>query len=216
MSEAQVISCQNNLRQEIPWYLNGTLSETDAALVRAHIESCDDCRADLELHSSMRSAVLGRELTPIVPQASAADIIDIGRTGVSRPRIERRASPQWFAAAAAVVIIGVALLVALFPEINTGVTNQVFETATSAGSAEGIDYVLQLRFEDDVSEQQRARIAAQLEGAVKWAVNDSGVYEVHVKLAAPSLEVLMDYELRTGALPGVQSARFTALQLPVR
>lgn len=216
MSEAQSNSCQSRLRQDIPWYLNGTLSETDAALVRAHIESCDDCRADLELQSSIRSAVLGREVTPIVPQSSAADIIGLGRTGVSRPRTNRRASSQWFAAAAAVVIIGVALLVALFPGMNTEVTNQVFETATSAGSAEGIDYVLQLRFEDDVSEGQRARIAAQLEGAVKWAVNDSGVYEIHVQLAAPSLEVLKDYEMRTGALPGVQSAEFTALQLPMR
>jgi hypothetical protein len=164
----------------------------------------------------MRSAVRGREVTPIVPQSSAADIIGSGQTGASRPQLKRRASPQLFAAAAAAVIIGVALFVALFPGINTDVPNQVFETATSAGSSEGIGYVLQLRFEDDVSEQQRARIAAQLEGAVKWVVNDSGVYEIHVKLAAPSLEVLMDYEMRAGALPGVQSAKFTALQLPVR
>ena len=216
MSEAQVISCESRLRQDIPWYLNGTLSETDAALVRAHIESCDDCRADLELHSSMRSAVLGREVTPILPQSSAANIIGIGRTGVSRPWRNRRASSQWFAVAAGVAIIGVALLVALFPGNNIEVTNQVFETATSAGSAEGIDYVLQVRFEDSISELQRARIAAQLEGAVRWAVNDSGIYEIHVQLAAPSLEVLKDYEMRTGALPGVQSAEFTALQIPMR
>lgn len=216
MSEAQASSCQSPLRQNIPWYLNGTLSETEAVLVREHIDGCPDCRADLELHSSMRSAVLGREVTPMAPQSSAADIIGLRRTGVSRPRITRQVSPQWFAAAAAVVIIGVALLVALFPGFKADVTNQVFETATSAGSAEGIDYVLQLQFEDDVSERQRARIAAQLEGAVKWAVNDSGVYEIHVKLASPSLEVLMDYEMRTAALPGVQSAKFTALQLPMR
>ena len=216
MSDAQAVSCQNPLRQNIPWYLNGTLSESEATLVREHIDGCPDCLADLELHSSMRSAVRGREVTPIVPQSSAADIIGSRRTAAARRELKRRASPQLFAAAAAAVIIGVALFVALFPGINTDVPNQVFETATSAGSSEGIDYVLQLRFEDDVSEQQRARIAAQLEGAVKWVVNDSGVYEIHVKLAAPSLEVLMDYEMRAGALPGVQSARFTALQLPVR
>lgn len=216
MSEAQANSCQSPLRQDIPWYLNGTLSETEAALIREHIESCEDCRADIELHSSMRSAALGCEVTPMLPQSSAADIMGIGRTEVSRPWKNRRASSQWFAVAAGVVIIGVALLVALFPGNNTEGTNRVFETATSAGSADGIDYVLQLKFEDNVSKLQRARIAAQLEGAVKQVVHDSGVYEIHVRLAAPSLEVLEDYERRTNALPGVESAEFTALQLPMR
>ena len=92
----------------------------------------------------------------------------------------------------------------------------MFETATSSGFPEGIDYILQVRFEDTVSELQRAQISEQLDGVVKWVVNDTGVYEIHVQLAAPSLEVLKDYERRTDALPGVESAEFTALQLPMR
>ena len=216
MTKAQENSCHSCLRQDIPWFLNGTLSESEAALVREHLEGCSDCRADLDVHSSMRSAVLGREVSPILPKTSAANIIGIGRTGVSRIWINRRASSQWSSVAAGVLIIGVALLAAFFAGNNTEVTNNVFETATSTGSSDGIDYVLQVQFEDDVSELERARIAGQLEGAVRWAVNDSGIYEIHVQLAMPSLAVLEDYEQRIDALPGVQSAEFTALQLPMR
>lgn len=216
MTEAERKSCQSRLRQDIPWYLNDTLSEAEAARVREHIESCADCRADLELHSSMRSTVLGREVTPILPQTKAADITGIGRSGDSEPRGNRRDWLRWSAVAAGVAIIGVVLLAGLIPGSDTEERGQVFQTATSAGSPEGIDYILQLRFEDTVSESERVRIAAQLDGMVKWAVNDSGIYEIHVQLSTPSLEVLKDYERRTDALPGVQSAEFTALQLPMR
>ncbi len=216
MTNAQENPCQSRLRQDIPWYLNGTLPKAKALLVREHIECCEDCRADLEMHSSMRSAVLGGDVTPMLPHSSAADVIGMGRTGISQPSRNRPASSQWFAVAAGVAAIGVALLIALVTVNNTEMPNQVFETATSAGSAEGIDYVLQVRFDDSVSDLQRARIAGQLEGAVKWAVNDNGIYEIHVQFAAPSLAVLEDYEQRIDALPGVQSAKFTALQLPMR
>lgn len=216
MTEAQTNSCQSPLRQNIPWYLNGTLSETEAVLVREHIDGCADCRADLELHSSMRSTVLKREVTPILPKADAADIIGIGRTGASRHSRLGRASSRWFSVAAGVAIIGVSLLVALIPDNKHEERGRVFETATSSASPEGIDYILQVQFEDTVSELQRARIAEQLDGVVKWVVNDNGMYEIHVRLTAASLEALKDYEKRTDALPGVQSAEFTALQLPMR
>lgn len=216
MSEAHETSCQSPLRQDIPWYLNGTLPEGQAALLQKHIESCAACHADTELHASMRSAALGREVTPILPQSSVVDIIGRGPTEVPRSRRNRWPTSPWFAVAAGLAIVAVVLLLALLPENNTDGTNQVFETATSAATAEGIDYVLQLRFEDNVSERQRVRIAAQLEGAVKRIVHDNGVYEIHVRLATPSLQALEDYERSTNALPGVESAEFIALQLPMR
>jgi hypothetical protein len=110
----------------------------------------------------------------------------------------------------------VALVVSFYPQRSAEETNQLFETATSAASAGGIDYVMQVRFEEGVSDPERGRIAAQLNGFVKWNVNDSGDFEVHVRLGTPSLVALQEYEKHTAALAGVQSARFTALQLPMR
>ncbi|MDH5454590.1 MAG: anti-sigma factor [Gammaproteobacteria bacterium] len=216
MTDSAPNRCCAESRQNIPWYVNGTLSVNATAALREHLEHCGDCTADLKLHTEMRASVLGRELTPIQPATTAEDILGkIERE--SGQRVVRASGMRRLAAVAAgIVILGVSLFLLLFP-INTVETdNQLFQTATSGGPAGSIDYVLEVQFDEQVSQAERARIAAELEGAVKWAVNDRGVYEVHVRLAAPSLQVLQEYEELTGSITGVQSARFTALQLPVR
>lgn len=208
--------CCDESRENIPWYVNGTLSAPAAEALRDHIKSCSDCRADLEMHTEMRASVLGRELTPMIPTARAEDVIGISGNGLDRPSRARRASSRLIAAAAGFAVLGVALVLALYSGKDTEPGNQQFQTATTAGSSEGIDYVLQLRFEEGVSESESGRIAAELDGSIKWAVNDNGVYEVHVRLPEASLQVLQEYEEHAEALQGVQSAKFTALQLPIR
>ena len=209
MNNVEPNQCNNSLRQMIPWYLNNTLSESDAALVKNHVDQCSDCRVDVELHSSMQSAVLGREITSMMPKTKAADIIGSDHTAPSRPfRI--------FALAAGVAIIGVALGIFFSSEQANESGNQQFATATSTGAAATIDYVLQIQFDGDLSDQQREEIVEQLDDVVRWSRGNSGVYEVHVQLAAPSLAALEEYALHADSLPGVQSAEFTALQLPMR
>lgn len=216
MIKVEPNQCIDSQREDIPWYINGTLSDADAAAVRDHIEGCADCRADVELHSSMRAAVRGSEVTPIMPTTRAADIIGIGRTGLSRRVQSRRVPSQLIAVAAGMAILGVALVASFYAGRDIENANQRFETATSSGLATGIDYVLQIRFDEDVSEQQRGRIVEQLQGVVKWNVNESGDYEIHVQLAEPSLASLEQYAEHVGSFSGVQSAEFTALQLPMR
>ena len=216
MISSSPLQCCDESRKNIPWYVNGTLSNGAAAALRAHLEHCDDCQADLRLHTEMRASVLGRELTPMQPATRAADIIgDVERkSGRRTPR--SLGAPRFAAIAAGVAILGVGLFLLLYPKDTAETGNQLFQTATSTGSPDGIDYVLQVQFEEQVSQSDRARIAAELDGAVKWTVNDKGVYEVHVRLASPSLQVLQEYEELTDSIKGVESAEFTALQLPVR
>lgn len=209
MNKVEPDQCRNSLRQNIPWYLNGSLSESEAGLLRDHIEHCADCRADVELHTSMQSAVLGREVTSMVPKTNAADIIENDRTAPAR-------HSRIFALAAGVATIGVALGIFFSSDKGIESGNQLFETATSTGTATNIDYVLQMRFDSDVSDQQRDEIVEQLDHVVKWSRDNSGVYEVHVQLATPSLTTLEEYAWHAGSIPGVQSAEFTALQLPMR
>jgi len=209
MSNVEANQCRSSLRQNIPWYLNGTLSEAEASLLREHIERCADCRADVELHTSMQSAVLGREITSMLPKTKAASIIGNDRPAPSRPS-------RIFALAAGVAIIGVVLGVFFSSDQGDESGNQLFETATSTGAATSIDYVLQIRFDNDVPDQQQDEIVEQLDHVVKWSRDNSGVYEVHVQLATPSLATLEEYALHADSIPGVQSAEFTALQLPMR
>ena len=76
--------------------------------------------------------------------------------------------------------------------------------------------MLQLRFDADVSEQQRREIIAQMDDVVKWTTALSGDHEIHVRLSAPTLMALEQYQLRVESIAGVQSAEFTALLLPMR
>ncbi len=214
MTNVDSEQCCDKSRANIPWYLNGTLSDEDSAAVREHIEGCTECRADVDLHSSMRASVLGRAVTPIMPATKAADVI--GRNGQPRYARKRRSPTRLTAVAAGIAILGVALTALFYVGQEVENSSQLFETATSPGSAVNIDYVLQLRFEDDVTEQERVQIAGLLQGVVKWNINDSGGYEIHVRLAAPSLATLEKYEQQAGSLAGVQSAEFIALQLPMR
>jgi len=209
MNKVEPDQCRSRLRQNIPWYLNGTLSEADTSLLRDHIEQCADCRADVELHTSMQSAVLGREVTSMMPKTTAADIMRSDHATPSRPY-------RFIALAAGVAIIGVALGVFFNSDRDIESGNQLFETATSTGTVATIDYVLQVRFDNDVSDQQRDEIVEQLANVVKWSKDNSGAYEIHVQLATPSLTTLEEYALHADSIPGVQSARFTALQLPMR
>lgn len=208
--------CRDDVREMIPWYVNGTLSASEALQVREHVDVCDECRADAEMHRSMHSAVANSDVSAIIPKTSPADILGADETA-HRSSIPNFGSAQRrMAVAAGIAILGIVMLVSLNVDRGMDVTNQQFETATSIESATAIDYVLQLQFSADVSEQQRDGIIAQLDDVVKWTTAANGDYEVHVRLSAPSLVALEAYQLRAESIPGVQSAEFTALQLPVR
>jgi len=216
MSEVQPGQCRDDVREMIPWYVNGTLSDAETALVREHVEGCDDCRADIELHTSMHAAVVDNEVTPIMPKTSAADVLGREGAGRSRSAPSHGITRRRVAIAAGFAILGVALIASLLVNRNFESTNQKFETATSVETATNIDYVLQLSFDEDVSGLRREEIVAQLDDVVKWTTALSGDYEIHVRLSAPSLVALEQYQVRAESIAGVQSAEFTALQLPMR
>ena len=208
--------CCDETRKNIPWLVNGTLSDHATAALREHLEYCVDCQMDLQLHTEMQASVLGRELSPMSPATRAEDIIGKVDRESGHQAVKSSGAPRFAVLAAGIAILAMGLFLLLYPKDTVETGSQLFQTATSAGSTGSIDYVLQVQFEEQVSESERARIAAELDGAVKWAINDKGVYEVHVRLAAPSLQVLQEYEELTDSITGVQSAKFTALQLPVR
>ena len=216
MTQSDPDQCRHECREDIPWLVNGTLSDPAAAAVREHLEYCSDCRADFEMHEEMRAAMLGNEVIPMMPTTQAADVIGDGDNGSNQRSRYRRFPSRMTAIAASIAILGVALLLSFYQDRGAEEVNQLFETATSAGSSKGIDYIMQLRFENGVSDAERGKIAAQLSGVVKWNIDERGDYEVYVQLDAPSFSALQEYEERATAIAGVRSAKFTALQLPMR
>jgi len=216
MSKVQPGQCRDDVREMIPWYVNGTLSEDQVALVREHVEACGDCQADVELHTRMHASVVENDVMPIVPKTSAAELLSGEGAGRAHSTSSYGITRRRMAVAAGFSILVVALLVSLFVDRKIESPNQQFETATSGDPATNIDYVLQLRFDENLSELRREAIVAQLDDVVKWTTAVSGDYEIHVRLSAPSLVALEQYQERAELIEGVQSAEFTALQLPMR
>lgn len=98
----------------LPWVANGTAGEAQRAMVRAHLEHCGDCRAELEAQSRLRRLVA--DAPPAVELAAEAGLVRLmGR--VDGPLQEqpvpvlaaRRRSPLMAAMAAAVVVQAIGL-----------------------------------------------------------------------------------------------------------
>ena len=83
MNKSDLDQCCHESQSDIPWLLNGTLSDSAAAAVREHLKVCGDCQADLEAHENMRASVLGTEVTPMMPATKAEDVISVVRSGGS-------------------------------------------------------------------------------------------------------------------------------------
>lgn len=96
--------CSNaGIRDALPDLMHGTLPAERRAAVRAHVDACADCRAELELLMRVRGTV-------------AAPRVDVARIVAALPAYRsvgswRRAfRPMWQAAAAVLLIVGGALV----------------------------------------------------------------------------------------------------------
>jgi anti-sigma factor RsiW len=116
----------------LPWYLNGTLDETDAALVEAHLADCGECRAELDGEVALAAGVAGLSVDQTVGRlAPAAD-----RPERSAATFLRRRVPLGWALAAQAAA---AFLVAIFLPGETDRQGEVYhalgsETRTDAGN----------------------------------------------------------------------------------
>ena len=214
MSNLATSPDHDEVRMLIPWLVNGTLSESEASLVRAHVEGCSACRADLALHETMRLAVIRDEATPIVPSASAHSLLN--EFTLRDRRARARYPSRRIAVAAAFALAALVTVVAITTEFGPGVKNQTYQTATTAKNDSEIGYVLRLRFENGVSPERRDRILKELGGAEVRALDNSASYEVLVQLPSSSIEDLERFANETKARSEIKTAEFVALRLPVR
>ena len=120
--------CPNvEMRERLPELMHGVLRADVAADVRAHVAQCEDCRAELELLESVRSALV----TPTTPIDSARIVAKLPR--YERPSLWTRVtrSRELRAAAAVVLMVGGFLAV---QQTRSGVQP---DTAVAVASAEG-------------------------------------------------------------------------------
>ena len=70
------------IRDLIPWYLEGTLSSEESAVVAGHLASCSDCLRDVAVAIRLRTAV--RDAVSSEPQVSEAIWERVARQAMGR------------------------------------------------------------------------------------------------------------------------------------
>jgi len=209
MSEAN----HDELRLLLPWYVNGTLSTPERERVRLHLHACADCRRAAALSTDMMASVQQQGATPILPTTTAAQVLDGGPHGAEKTHWSRQ---QRWGIAAAIGILALLVVNNLVPDNPTAAENQRFETATSTTSLATMGYVLELRFADGVSSDERQLIIGELGGSDTVMAASATHVRIVISLLPASLNELEQRASAIASRREIESAEFVALQVPVR
>jgi predicted anti-sigma-YlaC factor YlaD len=118
--EPELMDCDDEAAQLLPWFINGTLSNADAQRVAAHLERCETCRIDAAGQGHVQDLLRAPAQVEYSPKAGLRKLltrIDGAEREMPAARPAPAAStPGWRAAgnsvrwlAAAVVVQAVAL-----------------------------------------------------------------------------------------------------------
>ncbi len=169
----------------LPWYLNGTLKETEEARVARHLSECAECREDLEMERTLarevrtlpRDAEHGWAALKARVEGSRADGVRVDRTPPASSQIalfNRRIPLRWAVAAQAAslaLMIPILALVLARPQ-------PLYRTLGSAsGAAVGNLVVV---FKPDASEATLRRILTQSQARIVDGPTATDAYVLHV------------------------------------
>ena len=203
----------NDVELLLPWYVNDTLDDDERKTVQQHLQTCAECRDNVELLGRMKTAVHGRAPSPIVP----------------KPRIEQMlatidadaepATPVWrkhiFSIAASIALLAITALAIYGGRSSMPNLPARFETATGVAAATDMEYVFEIKFRQNMSADDRHRILEKLGAREILFDDDAGVHRVIVRLPARSLRELEQFGSDLKKNGDIQSAEVVALQLPV-
>lgn len=122
---ASGIAIHQRCWDEIPWLVNGRLAEGEQGTLRAHIETCAECREELQRQQTLHAYLHEPELPPMVAPASWNKLLARIDAQSQAPEVTRQAGAsrprRWLVAAVwlqGIVIAG--LLGALLIPQNSG------------------------------------------------------------------------------------------------
>jgi anti-sigma factor RsiW len=182
----------------LPWYVNGTLADVERNQIARHLETCEDCRVELEEISNLKAGLTAiydaqpgssAQTARAVLAAVAAEV----RAGRSRPSSQGswlESIDQWFrslftaqwvptlAAMLFVAQIGLLLWISMPPEDGQITTRSL-----------GMQTVkLAVAFQPSSSEEQIRALLQSLQGRVVDGPAQDGTYIIEVTAADASVK----------------------------
>lgn len=178
---------------EIPWLVNGRLSDAEREVVTAHAATCAECREELarqrELHAHMRGtdeaaavphAAWNKLLARIDAQSPSPHALDVqARVSSSRNR--------WLIAAVWTQGIALAVLLAALLVPNRPLPAEYFTLSTPDQAVQRAS--IRVVFAPTASLEQINRLLRDIEGNVIAGPSEAGVYTVAIAAADSSVAI---------------------------
>jgi anti-sigma factor RsiW len=164
-------------QQLLPWYLNGTLEESERARVDAHLAGCEECRADLE-----RERVIGVRIAGAAPDVERgwADMqarMRAAGTPKTQHWFRRRVPMGWAVGAQAAAA---ALFVAILLPGHQAAPAPAYHALASAPDARAANGNLIVMFADTSTERDLRAALARSNARIVGGPTEAGAYVLHV------------------------------------
>lgn len=163
-----------DIRELIPWYINGTLDERDMDQVSTHVSQCSDCALEVErevrLAKRMRIEPPGLE-SMLEQQQSALQSLQARLAPTTSKQTEGLAIRRWSALAATFVMVATVSFFA-----GRATNDSTYELMASQTSFSGP--VIQLIFNPHTSEQDIRGILNDSGGTLLGSPSPKGVYRI--------------------------------------
>ena len=206
-------TAHNSMIELLPWYVNGTLSDDEHRAIEDHLGRCEECRESVEALSRVSHAIRNDSPAPLVPPLRAAALLD----ALEKPQRDSFLVSSWipYAAAASIAILVATAWVNFRSPATSVQPPAIFETATSADTAEAMGYVVEVTFEAGATPDTRDASLAAIGSAGPVSFVGEATYRMTLEPVPGSLTELEQHIDSIEALPGIRSARVVAVQLPV-
>ena len=203
----------DQVRELLPWYVNGSLSIAEQQKIESHLDDCKACRNDLAGVEAIDSAINQEGLAVLPPKPDVDGFL--ARLDVQPATGRRKAFVIGALAAAAVIFVSIAtgfLVASIWLQTPEPA---VFQTLTSRGDPSSFDYVLEIRFHNSTGAAGREAVFDDIEARSVLGPDEQGTYRVMVRLPAYTLAELDAFCRSIEQRFEVDTARTVALQLPV-
>jgi len=202
----------NDLDLLLPWYVNGTLDADECLLLEQHLAACPECRSSVELLQGMNAAAGSDPVSAIVPPPRISELLDTIDAEEDTRATRRKYSAVAAAAAVVAVIIGSAFFVVnRTPYLQQP---QVFETATTPGTAVPIEYVFLVEYAAGTSALERQKFMAEIGGTEIQPGDRPATFRVSAAVPAATAEKLNSYITQLESRDAVRFVQLIAVQLP--